>query len=669
MKMKTLLATALISGLSIGCAEDTTPPTSTLEVSEADFVKSEGTKADSSVEAIFVDMAFSGTLISDSSSNLNKQIQNQLLFTIGHLNQQDSIGRLDKMILSNVTSADENGRVRINYDVVLPVAWGRRDSIPTTYEFKIPVDMSSAAKDAFTENYKVGCVDHTAHDVDTASMWYYYRATVPTCGLIDDDIYTATANVTISEINTTGKYPEYDKIYEDDVFNVVAIFGKYEDGATTVSDAGIAAYNRFVGKMHQQLRGMNPTIEPSTTRPGVENPEVNFTVSLGDGKTMNVTTLLVDNVRTAGPEFNDRYEELSSSADLISYSGHAGLGANIRALANKGSWVEGQYAVVFMNGCDTYAYVDSALNDAHARINLDDPNGTKYVDIITNAMPAFFREVDRSTLALITGLMDHRSPKTFESMFRGIDDSQVVLVSGEEDNTFVPGGSTGEGEGDWEGMTENDSVTRGSSNSYETPVLAAGVYEVAMTGTGDADLYVKIGQQPSRTDYDCRPYKNGSKETCRVELSGPAIIHVTILGYADATYEIVASKVETGTNSSATTIVTKTSTPDLSIPDNDLDGVVDSITVEEDGMISNATIDLNIEHTYRGDITVMLLSGSKLVEVYKGSGSQANVNLDGKVLADLKGETLQSEYQLKVVDSASRDIGKLVSWGLTFELE
>ena len=39
--------------------------------------------------------------------------------------------------------------------------------------------------------------------------------------------------------NTTGKYPEYDKVWEDGTLRVVAIFGKYEDGATTSSDAGI----------------------------------------------------------------------------------------------------------------------------------------------------------------------------------------------------------------------------------------------------------------------------------------------------------------------------------------------------------------------------------------------------------------------------------------------
>ena len=666
MNIKTLAATALISTLSFACTDDATQvaPAEKLEVSASDFVKSEDGKADSSVEAIFLNMAFSGTLLSDSRFNVNKQIEDQLLFTIGHLNEQESIGRLDKIILSNVQTASENGRTRINYDVVLPVAWGRREAIPATYDFKIPIDMGRAAQDAFTEKYNHDCVDRSAHDVDTASMWYYYRATVRNCNLDDEDVYTATATVSVSDINTTGKYPEYDKIYEDDVLNVVAIFGKYEDGATSTSDAGISAYNRFVRKMHTELNGMGATIEPSTTAPGIDNPEVNFTVSLGNGKSMQLTTLLVDNVRTAGRDFNDRYEELSETADLIAYSGHAGLGANIRALANKGNWVRGQYSIVFMNGCDTYAYVDSALNDAHARVNPDDATGTKYVDIVTNAMPAYFREVDRDTIAMITGLMDHAEPKTFEQMFRGIDAAQVVLVSGEEDNTFVPGGDTGEEDKDWKGFTESDSVSRGESKFYETPTLSAGVYEFAMTGTGDADLYIKVGSKPTKASYDCRPYKSGSTEICRAELAGPGVIHVMVNGYSASTYELVATKV----GSKDKTTVTKTSSPDLAIPDNDSAGAFDSIAIDESGEIANALIDLNIEHTYRGDITVTLSKGSKTIEVYKGSGSESNVIVNAKALGELKGENVEGEYTLHVVDSARVDTGKLVSWSLTLEV-
>lgn len=54
--------------------------------------------------------------------------------------------------------------------------------------------------------------------------------------------------------------------------------------------------------------------------------------------------------------------------------------------------------------------------------------------------------------------------------------------------------------------------------------------DAVMTGTGDADLYVRRGLAPTTTAYDCRPYKGGSAETCSVDGSGP--VFVSVRGYA-----------------------------------------------------------------------------------------------------------------------------------------
>ena len=59
-----------------------------------------------------------------------------------------------------------------------------------------------------------------------------------------------------------------------------------------------------------------------------------------------------------------------------------------------------------MNGCDTYAYIDSALADAHSEVNPDDPDGTKYLDIVANAMPSLFISM-RSDHDCLCGLLDY----------------------------------------------------------------------------------------------------------------------------------------------------------------------------------------------------------------------------------------------------------------------
>ncbi|MEM9191940.1 MAG: hypothetical protein AAGF12_22395 [Myxococcota bacterium] len=505
-------------------------------------VKAEPGKADSSAEAVFVDFTFDGELRTRSFVwDAAQEVENQLLYTIGHLNGDRSVGRLDRVILEDIETSQEDGVTVVRYRASMPVAWGE-DTVPSDYELRLPHDMSGDALEAFAEKYGHDCVDSSAHDVDAGVMWYYYRPEAYRCELDPSDVIVLEATVAPSPIQTTGKFPEYHRVWEDDALKVVAVFGKAEDGATSDWDAGISGYNAFSRGIVQSLAEATIETTPETLprNPGVEMPEVSFAATLPDGKRVEVVSILVDNVRTAGPEFDARYEELSSDADLIFYNGHAGLGANIRALAAKGHWVPGQYAIVFMNGCDTYAYVDSALWDAHARVNPDDPEGTKYLDVITNALPSYFRSMPQATLALIEGLLAYDEPRTYEQIFRDIDRAQVVLVSGEADNEFVPGGG-GEPGGGFEGLEESGYVAQDGRHRFSTPVLDTGSYTFVLSGDGDADLYLRVGTEPSEEVFDCRPYHYGSAEECQVEIGTPAPVHLMVHGYRPANYRLVGA--------------------------------------------------------------------------------------------------------------------------------
>jgi serine protease len=50
-------------------------------------------------------------------------------------------------------------------------------------------------------------------------------------------------------------------------------------------------------------------------------------------------------------------------------------------------------------------------------------------------------------------------------------------------------------------------------------------------GSGDADLYVKYGSQPTTTSYDCRPYKNGNNETCSFATPAAGTWYVSLRAY------------------------------------------------------------------------------------------------------------------------------------------
>ena len=318
---------------------------------------------------------------------------------------------------------------------------------------------------------------------------------------------------------TTGKFPEYNKIWEDNTLKVVAIFGKYEDGATA-GDAGIDGFNEFVASMKSELgdRTASPrSPRPSRRNPGVAAPDIEFNATLADGKKVHVVALLTDNVNTglSQPAFRSPLRGAVDARRLHRLQRPRRPRLEHPRARAAGKWVAGQYVVVFMNGCDTFAYVDGSLSQAHKALNPDDTTGTKYIDIVNNAMPAFFASMSGATMALFRGFLVVRRPEDLRADLRARSTrSQVVLVTGEQDNTFTPGG--GGQPQPWAGL---ERARHGRSASvekrYETPTLAAGTYAF------DHDRHRRrrplrhaSARRRRRPRYDCRPYKTGSNETC-----------------------------------------------------------------------------------------------------------------------------------------------------------
>lgn len=539
MRTTTSLSIMLAAALA-GCVDSSDEIT----VNPEDLTKAGDGKFDSSVEAVIVDFEFDGELVTDSAFSATQQINDQLLFTMGQLNGDNGVARLDRVQLSNVKTIASGGRTKITYHAKVPVAWGKRNSVPASYELVLPIDRAFGAQQAFFDKYQHDCVEPGAHELESGNFWYYYRPAE--CTLAATDVVRTSASVAVSALNTTGKYPEYDQVWADGVLNVVAVFGKYEDTGTTASDAGIAAYNSFVRdaktEMSQFVMKTTPATLPSA--PGVGTPEVVIDATLPDGRKVHITALLTNQIRNTDAAFDAKYAAATPNADFLSYNGHSGLGANIRALNNKGSWRAGQYTLAFINGCDTYAYVDSSLARARAQLNPGDPTGSKHLDIATNAMPSFFHSNSRNNITFIRSLMNIAQPMTYEQIFKLIDKSQVIVVSGEEDNAFVPGGNTGgNGDANWGGVTKEGSVTRNQEVKFSTPKLAPGNYKFTMTGTSDADLYVRVGTEPTAQLFDCRPFLGGSSETCSVSLNTAATINVMVRGYsASSTFKVVGAK-------------------------------------------------------------------------------------------------------------------------------
>ncbi|MFI1282898.1 MULTISPECIES: M28 family metallopeptidase [unclassified Streptomyces] len=109
-------------------------------------------------------------------------------------------------------------------------------------------------------------------------------------------------------------------------------------------------------------------------------------------------------------------------------------------------------------------------------------------------------------------------------------------------------------------------------------------------------------------------------------------------------------------------------TADVTIPDSPAAAVTSPITVS--GVTGNAPattkVDVNIVHTYRGDLVVDLLAPDGTVyNLHNRSGGSAD-NLVQSFTVNASSEVANGVWQLRVKDAAAQDVGYINSWKIAF---
>ncbi len=100
------------------------------------------------------------------------------------------------------------------------------------------------------------------------------------------------------------------------------------------------------------------------------------------------------------------------------------------------------------------------------------------------------------------------------------------------------------------------------------------------------------------------------------------------------------------------------------IPDNS--SMTSLLDVSYTGTASTATVDVNISHTYRGDISLTLVSPAGLQYTLKSKdGRDGADNVIASYAISVSGAT-QGTWELIARDNYNQDVGTLNSWGITF---
>ena len=111
--------------------------------------------------------------------------------------------------------------------------------------------------------------------------------------------------------------------------------------------------------------------------------------------------------------------------------------------------------------------------------------------------------------------------------------------------------------------------------------------------------------------------------------------------------------------------------PNLPIPDNDQAGITSMLNVADTAIIARLTVSLNIEHSYIGDLQVILTAPDGKTAILSDREGASTHNLDKTytsqdtpALAALIGGQAKGNWTLKIADIAQRDTGTLRHWSL-----
>lgn len=206
-----------------------------------------------------------------------------------------------------------------------------------------------------------------------------------------------------------------------------------------------------------------------------------------------------------------------------------------------------------------------------------------------------------------------------------------------------------------------------SSTQYFTVQVPAGASNLVIAssgGSGDADMYVRAGSQPTTSTYDCRPYKTGNAESCTFATPVAGTYHVMLSAYSAFSGVSLQASWSTGggsggvqTYSNATAVT-----------------IVDNATVESAIAVSGRTgtapastpVTVDISHTWKGDLKVDLVAPDGSVYVLSNYAGGSADDIKQTFNVNLSSEALNGNWKLRVNDKASGDTGRINSWSIRF---
>lgn len=419
-----LFGVLALSALSAGCSSEAA--TDGPDTSEDKITSTDGTPLEFKFESEVV--AAKDTLVKNAAL-AQLEYMTGMLTTRSKANAQFRFADV-KQLSANDEGAD---KTRFKYAATVSVIFPAQETLPTSYDVALPLDVTDLP--AFNRKYDGRC---GKNEYGQETFWHDWNPKYEGCTM-DADVHQTVASVRKHPLGTTDKYPEYDKVWADGSLDIVAVFGVIS--SATDNDTGARDREGLIKRVKAALPD-GERKEADATNGILKQTFVTGTTQVaGARKKVRLVAYFVQEVKSASQEFFTSYTAETTKADLVIYSGHSGLGQNIKALAENAGATKGHYQIAYFNGCQSWGYLGPTMHEKRRDLNgaSVDPNGTKFLDVIVTTLPAYAEPVPTEQLLFDAML---KQEKSWQNLLSDFSEQQfnkhLNTVFGEDDNTFRP---------------------------------------------------------------------------------------------------------------------------------------------------------------------------------------------------------------------------------------
>jgi hypothetical protein len=301
------------------------------------------------------------------------------------------------------------------------------------------------------------CTD-SHHDTESF-YWYYWDPSRYGC---DHQLGTHFQNVILELSAPTSEtqqtYPEYGNMIRfkggQKIFPLTIGFGYYEEPdeprPDSDSDVGAREYQAFL----RELKRLIPNDTKATPIMRSEYPHFwGDDFAIGHRFLFKKEGVLVDLKVVMNARIDQMILFARSYAEqhdgYFAWLGHSRVGSGfdatrfammIKDQPNIYS-ISKEYQLIYWGGCNSYSYYTEPFFKLKAELNPDDPNGTRFLDIVANGLPSYFGINSDNALIHFKALLNWTRPTSYQEILTQMENLAgtfgvhvLAIVLGDEDN-------------------------------------------------------------------------------------------------------------------------------------------------------------------------------------------------------------------------------------------